>query len=404
MRLLPERQATLAAALTPPLSVVDRWSFTEASRDVPGDDALGVAIVGDASGSRVVVPGSLTGPERETLPASRLLLTAHDQGDFTVHRLAEGKPGPGEREISTDQANESILVGEGSAGAVVVKWQLFLGDEPGPGADLMASLAEFGFEEMPEPVLIARWQGFPIATVTRFIPGARDGWDWAVGDLRAWALGHAPEPIAPFRELGTMCARMHRALSLLGTWEIEGETLRMRALESLATAEAVVDPVDAALLKEHRARVLELFKGMCGRRLAIRVHGDLHVGQVLRGDDGVLRITDFDGNPVLSAAEQLEPQPPARDVAGMLASIDHVARVVVHRTEGVDAGQVEAWITRAQGAFLDAYRVEAGDLLDETLLRPMQAEQECREFTYAARHLPHWRYVPAAALPALMED
>jgi maltokinase len=58
-------------------------------------------------------------------------------------------------------------------------------------------------------------------------------------------------------------------------------------------------------------------------------------------------------------------------------------------------------------SFLDAYhlgldRAGRADLLDERLIRPFQVQQECREYAYAARYLPHWRYVPDAALPALL--
>jgi maltokinase len=41
--------------------------------------------------------------------------------------------------------------------------------------------------------------------------------------------------------------------------------------------------------------------------------------------------------------------------------------------------------------------------LDERLLRPLALQQVCREFTYAATHLPRWSYVPEAALPMLLE-
>jgi hypothetical protein len=42
------------------------------------------------------------------------------------------------------------------------------------------------------------------------------------------------------------------------------------------------------------------------------------------------------------------------------------------------------------------------ELLDDRLLRPLMFWQECREFLYAAQHLPHWRYVPDEALSALL--
>ena len=122
------------------------------------------------------------------------------------------------------------------------------------------------------------------------------------------------------------------------------------------------------------------------------------MGQVLRWARG-LAVGDFDGNPVLPVAERLSPQPAARDVAGMLQSIDHVGRVVNRRVEGADSTRVTRWIAAAQQAFHDSYRatligVGREELFDERLLRPLQVEQECREFLYAVRHLPRWRYVP----------
>ncbi len=75
----------------------------------------------------------------------------------------------------------------------------------------------------------------------------------------------------------------------------------------------------------------------------IDVRGDLHVGQVLRhpdaptgrgptaGTPASYAVVDFDGNPVLAAAERVRRRPAAVDVAGMMASPDHVGRVVLHR-------------------------------------------------------------------------
>ena len=151
--------------------------------------------------------------------------------------------------------------------------------------------------------------------------------------------------------------------------------------------------------------------GACAGTPTLLVHGDLHIGQILRaGEPSRYYVIDFDGNPTQSIAEALQRQPAARDVAGMLASLDHVGRVVLHRTDGLDEAarnRVLDWIEEAQDAFLAAYTeaIRVGghpDLLDRSLLEAMQVQQECREYAYAARYLPHWRYVPDAALPALL--
>jgi maltokinase len=69
---------------------------------------------------------------------------------------------------------------------------------------------------------------------------------------------------------------------------------------------------------------------------------------------------------------------------------------------------VREWIADAQAGFLAAYAnrlasADARELLDRSLLLPFMVQQECREYIYAARYLPHWRYVPDAALPELLE-
>jgi maltokinase len=93
----------------------------------------------------------------------------------------------------------------------------------------------------------------------------------------------------------------------------------------------------------------------------------------------------------------------------MMASLDHVGRVVLRRTEGADAAVVRTWIAEAQPGFLDAYLAtlrhhDREHLLDPRLLPPLRLQQEVREFLYAARHLPHWVYVPDAALRDLLPD
>ena len=92
---------------------------------------------------------------------------------------------------------------------------------------------------------------------------------------------------------------------------------------------------------------------------------------------------------------------------GCVQSLDHVGRVVAHRTERVDPG-ARRGLDRAlpRAALLDAYEARlaaAGRVVPastESLLPALRARQVVREYLYAARHLPHWRYVPHTALPA----
>jgi len=141
------------------------------------------------------------------------------------------------------------------------------------------------------------------------------------------------------------------------------------------------------------------------------VHGDLHVGQLLRAGDceDRLFVTDFDGNPVARPEELTLPQPAAVDVAGMAQSLSHVALVLRRHEPGLDPRVVGAMSDVLVSSYLAAYRraLDAhghGALLDDTLVRPLRLRQVCREFSYAAEHLPRWSYVPEAALPALVAE
>jgi predicted trehalose synthase len=60
---------------------------------------------------------------------------------------------------------------------------------------------------------------------------------------------------------------------------------------------------------------------------------------------------------------------------------------------------VEPWILAARAAFLDAYGP-----VDERLLRALEMEKECYEFTYAAGYLPEWEYVAQAGMRWLLEE
>jgi len=172
-------------------------------------------------------------------------------------------------------------------------------------------------------------------------------------------------------------------------------------LVQLAEALDLTDGPDGAWLASRedvlRSELEPLKAGVTGP--SIRIHGDLHVGQILQWRDGYAVIA-FDGNPTVSDAAAR--QPAARDVAQLSTSLEHVAQVAIKR-RGTPPDRAAAWAAESRAALLASYRRRLADkgrpdLLDETLLRPFEVEQECRELIYAARHLPRWRYAPMGVL------
>lgn len=395
-----------------------------------------LAVMRDEGGALFAGPVAAAGRVRRTRPgegAARALATTMADGaavagdGFATTLLLppvthdDGVASAHERPMLVDQTHESVVVGD----RAVVKWSVHA--EPTPATVLVPHLVEAGFTQMPRPWGFVTWQSGTgaapvlVASVMDYLPGASDGWTWAVDDVGAAATvaSGLSSALAPMGVLGRLVADLHLALATptsvlpdptatAGSHEVSG--WRRLADQLLDRAVAAVDGPEGARLAALRNRIAGAFAGLgdVESTVTMPVHGDLHIGQVLRWSGGYA-VGDFDGNPVLPVAERLRPQPAARDVAGMLQSLDHVGRVVVRRVEGADPAVVESWIAAAQEGFLVAYRSRldeegAAALLDERLLLPFRAEQECREFLYAVRHLPRWRYVPDQALQALFAE
>jgi maltokinase len=171
-----------------------------------------------------------------------------------------------------------------------------------------------------------------------------------------------------------------------------------------------------AAARDRLAAALDLLPGLAESAedppAVQRVHGDLHVGQVLRWSGG-LAVVDFDGDPLTArlAAEGADPvaQPAARDVAHLLVSLDQVGRIVDRRTGFAATAAVDAWSATARERLLEGYLDELAtlgrsDLFDARLLAPFVADQVCRDLVYAANHLPRWAYAVTGGLDLLLES
>ena len=151
--------------------------------------------------------------------------------------------------------------------------------------------------------------------------------------------------------------------------------------------------------------------------LKTRVHGDLHLGQVLICRDDFF-IIDFEGEPQRSFEERRAKQSALRDVAGMLRSFDYARHTALHQV-GQGAGDVERlapkarrWERRVRSAFLDTYRqvVTAGGLYADPgagfdaalpLLALFELEKALYELRYEIGNRPDWIAVPLAGIAAL---
>ena len=149
----------------------------------------------------------------------------------------------------------------------------------------------------------------------------------------------------------------------------------------------------------------------CESLLLTRIHGDLHLGQILvAGGDAI--IIDFEGEPAKPLAERRAKNSPLRDVAGMLRSFDYVAGVVERNQSLAGNSQsgerakelLEKFRQTARVAFLEGYArgrghgLEAGE---EKLLTVFALEKAAYEIVYEANNRPDWIGVPAAGFEKL---
>lgn len=323
-----------------------------------------------------------------------------------AHRVAPDIVGvdAAERPITVDQTNVSVVVGE----AVVVKWLRPPLAPPSATVTMLRHLGAAGFTEMPT-FHGAVTDDMVRAMVTAFIPGALDGWDWFVDELSdGLDSGSLDVPLASAAAVGALAARLHVALA----------TPTAVIAEPIAVAPVTTEhEFGIALLDD----ALACTAGPEGERLAGRagqiraavdalasvgevpvqhVHGDLHVGQILRADS-VMVVNDFDGDPVAPPHERHRRRSAMVDLAALIQSVDHVGRIVAkrrpeHRTATL--GFIAEAVDRVERGYRSVRPAQPDDAV---LLRALRTVQELHEFVYAAQSLPRWLYVPDAALTAM---
>src|SRR6185295_3932302 len=128
-----------------------------------------------------------------------------------------------------------------------------------------------------------------------------------------------------------------------------------------AIADVVLSSRPALLSRFDELRSLE------AAGLRIRIHGDYHLGQVLRTEEDFV-ILDFEGEPARSITERRVKQSPLKDVAGMIRSYSYAAHAAlfaftVHAPDDYAALEpwANAWAHWSADAFLRGYKAAIGD-------------------------------------------
>ncbi|HEX2299812.1 MAG TPA: aminoglycoside phosphotransferase, partial [Pseudonocardiaceae bacterium] len=267
-------------------------------------------------------------------------------------------------------------------------------------------------------------EGRPITygILSEYLRGTADGWAMATASVRdllaedlltdsATGAAQHPHPdevggdfASEAHRLGFAVASVHADLATaLGSSPAAPGYLDELADRMQHRLDAVLTQVPAMSPHEPALRAaFDAVRGL-GAVPVQRIHGDLHLGQVLRSVHGWMLI-DFEGEPMAPLAERIAPAPALRDVAGMLRSFDYAAN---HLPLGdADPQQHTAvaieWATRNQDAFCDGYAQVAPDPREQAvLLRALELDKAVYEVGYEHDNRPQWLAIPLAAITRL---
>jgi maltose alpha-D-glucosyltransferase/alpha-amylase len=350
--------------------------------------------------------------------------------------LPDATTGPSQV-MRAEQSNSSVLYGR----SIMLK--IFRRIEAGINPDIEVGrflTTQTRFRNMP--LLLGEWRevegreaGRSIAVAQSFIESIADGWEYALSSLAAGRpAGSAAWPFTrDAAVLGVRTAQLHLALASdendpafspepiidedIVRWtdhyltSLE-RTSRLLAARASAPDEPVADLIqafeEAAPVFRMRASAFERLLG----RSKTRVHGDYHLGQTLRTEEGDFAILDFEGEPQRSVAERRAKTSPLKDVAGMLRSFSYARgaaerALVEHPEREARVSDLIAWERSARLAFLDAYLGEAQAQRAAFLPRTREDFREALgiweldkalyEIAYEINNRPDWLWLPLAS-------
>lgn len=350
--------------------------------------------------------------------------------------------------MGAEQTNTSLVLDEN----VIVKFFRRVAVGANPDLELTRLLTTEDFEHVPPHVGEFTYEhssddGEPDYTIDlglaqQFLPDARDGWADvlsrlhslydeidprdAAEDMTYLIEERARKLLQDIEDLGDTTGSLHIALSKeeldheyapeavdendLGEW-------RTRALAALNTllAQGVteLEPL-APAIEERIDRLMTL--DHAGHKT--RVHGDLHLGQVIRTGRGWM-ILDFEGEPARTLEERAEKQSPLRDVAGMLRSFSYATVAALFERAELDSDEwrrLEPWAMTWEGLardlFVTAYLARVHErrfLLPserepiDVMLDVFEIDKALYELGYERGHRPEWARIPLRGIVQVLE-
>ncbi|AIS17939.1 alpha-amylase [Pseudomonas rhizosphaerae] len=359
------------------------------------------------------------------------------------------------RYLSAEQSNSSVVIG----GSLVLKMIRRVSGGIHPELEMGAYLTAAGYANI-SPLMgsVSRVDasGTPhlLMIAQGYLNNQGDAWEWTQNNLERairdeMAFAHSEQgqrydalgELADFAGmLGQRLGEMHVALAAPGA---QADFLARVSTEKDAQAwtDSICSQVERALglLEQRRADFAEQDQALVAELLSerdtllahveqlskqavggliMRVHGDLHLGQMLvvQGDAYLI---DFEGEPARPLEERRAKYSPYKDVGGVLRSFDYAAAMAVRNVQSTDASEeataarqrvAKRYLAQARQAFITAY-----DLATQAVPHQWQAadgaraaldlfslEKAAYEIAYEAENRPSWLAVPLHGLFGLL--
>jgi maltose alpha-D-glucosyltransferase/alpha-amylase len=359
------------------------------------------------------------------------------------------------RAVETEQSNTTALVDHDYVVKVYRKLQSGINPEIEVGR-FLTEVA--GFANTPATLgsveLIEGDKKSAIAIVHAFVENQGDAWtvtsaylDRFVDEQRLLATrehaGESEEQVSYLRytsQTGRRVAEMHLALASsdefadfapepttpadVQQWIEDVVTRAERVFDALMQRRETLKEADRLLVDQalaQRATLRDRLSALLPPDidgLKIRHHGDFHLGQILIVKDDIF-IIDFEGEPRRALAERRRKAPAARDVAGLIRSIDYSVTAALERAlkvsldeQGKLAAALAEWRDRATAAFIGAYREvmtnqhlwPADPLAAEQMLNFFLLEKAFYEIEYELAYRPDWLRVPLTGVLRILSQ
>lgn len=377
------------------------------------------------------------------------LMTRSAAGEIHFEPTSRISEPPADAELnwlSVEQSNSSMIIGDFG----MLKLFRRVSSGPHPEGEMGRYLTEHGFANI-SPLLGEMVRVDPdgerhtLAVLQGFIRNQGDAWTWTLDLLMRGLSDITAEGQATETEqhedydtiamlLGRRLGEMHVILArdtddaafapevadadIAAQFAEQAESQLVAAFGALQAQteldEAARQDFTAVMEgREKAAAIVGVLARSAHGATLTRIHGDLHLGQVLVAN-GDVYIIDFEGEPAKPVAQRRAKNHRLRDVAGMIRSFDYAAAVVKRKSLASQAhvadlsrdAFLDSFVERATQCFLGGYH-EAFPVRDEireqNLLRLFLIEKAAYEVAYEAANRPTWIDVPLHGLAQLID-